>query len=69
MQDIGKMIFDNNGYIPFLFAALLWWVLKTNDEREKRYINIVDTRLTNVEQKVDSQDGKLDKIIEKISNN
>lgn len=77
MQDLGNMIFENNGYIPFMFAALLWWVLKTNDEREKRYINIIDnrlddvenivqTRLNNVEQKVDEQDKKIDKILEKV---
>lgn len=68
MQQLGEMILNGNGYTPFLFAALLWWVLKTNDEREKRYINIVDTRLTSVEEKVDSQDMKLDRILEKVGN-
>lgn len=66
MQQLGEMIFNGAGYTPFLFAVLLYWTLKTNDEREKRYINIVDTRLTNVEEKVDSQDAKLDRILEKV---
>lgn len=64
MQAVWELILRENGYTPFLFAALLWWTLKKNDEREKRYIEIVDNRLTNVEQKVDNQDVKLDKILE-----
>lgn len=66
MQEIGELILNGTGYVPFLFAGLLWWQLKTNDEREKRYIDIVDTRLTTVEDKVDKQDLKLDKILEKV---
>ena len=39
-------IFSQNGLLATLFTGLLVWVLKTNNDRETRYITTIDNLTT-----------------------
>jgi len=54
------------GIFTILFVALLWWVLSTNDQREKRYQGLVDkvttdlgSRMTAVERNMEALPGRV----------
>ena len=42
------------GLFTLLFIALLAWVLKTNDSRELRYLNVIDCLGDKIDEKVDN---------------
>lgn len=42
------------GIFAVLFIALLAWVLRTNDNRENRYLNVIDRLGEKIDQKVDN---------------
>lgn len=44
------------GIFTILFIALLAWVLRTNDDRENRYLNIIDKLGDKIDEKVDRLD-------------
>ena len=41
------------GIFGLLFIALLAWVLRTNDSRENRYLNVIDKLGDKIDDKVD----------------
>ncbi|OPY57153.1 MAG: hypothetical protein A4E55_01835 [Pelotomaculum sp. PtaU1.Bin035] len=47
------------GIFAILFIALLGWVLRTNYQREERYLNIVDKYGDKIEEKVTDIDGRV----------
>lgn len=58
-----EQVFSQNGLIAAMFVGVLFWILKTNDEREarlasqndereKRYINTIDTLTLKVSDKI-----------------
>lgn len=51
-SQILNAIFSENGLFATLFVGLVIWILKTNDEREKRYINTIDNLTTKVSEKI-----------------
>ena len=52
MQEILKSIFSEYGLIAGLFTGLLVWVLKQNNDRELRYLNIIDSKISVIEDDV-----------------
>ena len=49
MEEILKLIFSEYGLIAGLFTGLLVWVLKQNNDRELRYLNIIDNKINVIE--------------------
>lgn len=59
-------VFSQNGLVSALFTGMLCWVLKTNDERERRYISTIDNLTTNVSDKIGVIEGDISEIKELI---
>lgn len=47
------------GLFAVLFIALLAWVLKTNDSRENRYLNVIDRLGEKIDDKVDKLGARM----------
>ena len=47
-------ISNGAGLFALLFIALLAWVLRTNDSREMRYLNVIDCLGEKIDGKVDN---------------
>lgn len=50
------------GIFTILFIALLAWVLKTNDNRENRYLNVIDKLGDKINAKVDRLDVRVENL-------
>lgn len=61
-----QQIFSQNGLIATLFSCMLYWVLKTNNDREQRYINTIDNLTTNVSDKINVIEDDITEIKELI---
>lgn len=59
-------IFSQNGLLATLFTGLLAWVLKTNNDREQRYITTIDNLTTNVSNKINVIEDDISEIKELI---
>lgn len=59
-------IFSQNGLLATLFTGLLAWVLKTNNDREQRYITTIDNLTTNVSNKINVIEDDISEIKEYI---
>lgn len=63
---IFSAIFSQNGLLATLFTGLLAWVLKTNNDREQRYITTIDNLTTNVSNKINVIEDDISEIKELI---
>lgn len=50
--NIFKMIFSEYGLIAGCFIGLAIWTLKTNNDRELRYLGTIDNLTTNVSNEI-----------------
>jgi len=50
------------GLFTVLFIALLAWVLRTNDQRENRYLDVIDKYGDKIDDKVTAVDGKVENL-------
>ncbi|MGX6962414.1 BhlA/UviB family holin-like peptide [Vagococcus xieshaowenii] len=68
MNEITELVFNNAGNISFavLFVLLLVWVMKKNDEREKRYQKMIED-LTSAVSDMQAIKSTVDKIHEKLN--
>lgn len=64
--DILKPIFSEYGLIATLFTGMLVWVLKTNNDREQRYITTIDNLTNNVSNKINVIEDDISEIKELI---
>lgn len=58
-QVLAYAIKGGAGLFAVLFIALLAWVLKTNDQRENRYLNVIDKCTDILDAKVTCIDGRV----------
>ncbi|ADZ82917.1 BhlA/UviB family holin-like peptide [Cellulosilyticum lentocellum] len=57
-------VFSEYGLIATLFTGMLVWVLKTNNDREQRYITTIDNLTTNVSNKINVIEDDISEIKE-----
>lgn len=55
------------GIFTILFVALLWWVLSTNDQREKRYMALADKLSTDLGDRLTSVERDLEALPHKVA--
>jgi len=54
------------GIFAVLFIVLLAWVLRTNDQRENRYLNVIDKYGDQIYGQVTATDGKVERLKEDV---
>lgn len=54
------------GVFAVLFIALLAWVLKTNNDREVRYLGVIDKYGDQIYGQITVTDGKVDRLKEDV---
>lgn len=70
---IVEQVFNQNGLIAAMFVGVLFWILKTNneretrltnqnDEREKRYIGTIDNLTIKVSDKINNIENDISEI-------
>lgn len=68
-----EQVFSQNGLIAAMFVGVLFWILKTNneretrltnqnDEREKRYIGTIDNLTIKVSDKINNIENDISEI-------
>lgn len=77
---IVEQVFNQNGLIAAMFVGVLFWILKTNneretrltnqnDEREKRYINTIDNLTIKVSDKINNIENDISEIKDIVKQN
>jgi archaellum component FlaC len=61
-QAVKYAIESGAGIFAVLFIILLGWVLRTNDQRENRYLNVIDKYGDKIDDRVTVIDGKVDNL-------
>jgi len=65
-QALTYAINSGAGIFAVLFIALLAWVLRANDQRENRYLNVIDKLGDKIDDRVTVIDGKVDRLKEDV---
>lgn len=66
-QALSYAIEKGFGLFAVLFIALLWWVLSTNDQREKRYMALADKLSTDLGDRLSSVERDLEALPHKVA--